>query len=211
MKKVFLLIGLILGVFTAKAQTASGDLFIGGAFQFSSSGGEQTTGPTTTESNTSISFTASPRVGYFISDKTAVGASIGYSLNGNTDPDDDFTRSNLIFFQPFARYYVPVSEEINFYGQGAAGINFGGSKRVDDNTETDTGDIFAFNVGLRAGVAIFPAERINIDLGFNILSFSSTRNTNPAIDPAEETTSVTNRFNFGFNSFAPNIAVNYFF
>ncbi|MFQ3213463.1 MAG: hypothetical protein ACJAT1_002382 [Marivirga sp.] len=209
MKKAILLMTIAFLSYNVSAQTSAGSLFAGGTLQFSTRGGEQSVGANSVEKSTFTTFSFAPRVGYFISDQIAIGAGVGYNMTKDTDPDGDYSSTNYIDFSPFARYYMPVNELVNFYGQGAIGIASGGSKAVTNNTEVDTGDIFAFNVGVRAGIALFPSEHINIDLGFNIIGFNRMKNTNPVTDPAVE--DVTNTFTFGFSTFSPSIGINYFF
>lgn len=189
------------------AQTESGDIFIGGAFQFSSNNTKVTNNGTTDDLGGNSSFTISPRAGYFISDAIAVGASLGFTTSKNEDGNGDYSSNNLFNLGPFARYYYPLNEQINFYGHAGASLGFGGSKVSVGNTVTDTGDIFNLNVGLRAGVAFFPAEKVNIDFGFNIINLNTSTNTNPNTDIKAS----SNAFNFGFNSLSPQLGVNFFF
>jgi opacity protein-like surface antigen len=207
MKKLIFAGVFFLAAFSLKAQTSSGDLFVGGGFQFTTSGGEVTNGATTTQKANTFSLGFTPKVGYFVSDKLAVGAGIGYVSSRTTQPNDDYTASSTISFSPFARVYMPANEQINFYGQGSVGIGIGNSKQVVGATETDTGDITTFNFGAGVGVAFFPSEHINIGFGFNLINFRAENDTDPNNDVEDK----TNTFNFGLSTFSPSIGINYFF
>ena len=207
MKKLIFAGVFFLAAFSLKAQTSSGDLFVGGSFQLNTTGGETTTGANTTQQNTYLYFNITPRVGYFVSDQFVIGAGVGFSGSRITQPNDDYNAESNIAFTPFARYYIPVNEVINFYGQGQVGLGIGNSKQVVGTTETDTGDITTLSFGARAGVAFFPSEHINIDFGFNLINFRAENDTDPNNDVEDK----TNTFNFGLSTFSPSIGINYFF
>jgi hypothetical protein len=178
MKLQLFIIGLLLFFsFSVFAQTEQGSKFIGGSFQIS----------TTTNSfndNTSTSFTLSPKFGYFLQDRWAIGSGLGLSITSNGDTDVTFTIS------PFTRYYIPLIEE-KFFAVGEAGLSVGFG--------TDT----SFGIYAAPGFAFFPTERWSIELAFNLLSFNIT---NPDGD-----NNTTTSFSFGTNTYSPSLGVNFFF
>lgn len=208
MKKTVLLVAIVLaGITSSFAQTSAGNVMAGGSFGFSSTGGEVVNGNTTNQKNTTTSFSIIPRAGYFISDGLAVGTGIGFSSQKTTDPDDNYISSSLFQISPFARYYVSLGEKVSLYGEGAVNLGFGGSKAVAGGTEIDTGDVSAFGIAVSPGINYFITDRLGLDIGFSLISFSNTNQK----DPTDDSENKTNNFSFGFDSFSPNFGIYFFF
>ena len=200
----------MLCLFTAaslKAQTESGTIFVGGGFGFNNNKTETVDGNATVGYNRSTTISVIPQVGFFIADNFAIGASVVYSSNTNEDIDGDLVKNSDLQFTPFARYYVPMTELLSLYGQGSLGIGFRNSEVVVNNTTTDTGDGLVTSFGLSGGLAFFPTEKINLNVGLSILTISAVNTSIPNTNLETSNTNV----NFGINSFAPFFSLNYFF
>lgn len=168
-KTISVLCLLFLGFTAVNAQTNvtnKGNFIIGGTLGFSSAGSDITTTldgtTTTTGSATATQFNIAPSIGYFFANNFAFGVGLNYTLNsidednGNTNIDSD------LLFGPYARYYLPVGDDMAFFIEADAG--FGNT--VDDVTEngvvrTTNNSIFAVGVG--PGFTIFSNNAIGIE------------------------------------------------
>lgn len=207
MKKLVIVMLCLFTAASLKAQTESGNIFVGGGFGINNNKTETVDGNATVGYNRSTTISVRPQVGFFIADNFAIGASVVYSNNVNENIDEDLNKNNDLQFSPFARYYIPMTEQFSIYGQGAFGIGFRNSEIVVNNTTTDTGDGLITSFGLSGGLAFFPTEKINVNLGLNILSFSAVNTSIPNSNVENTNTN----FNFGIDTFSPFLSLNYFF
>jgi outer membrane protein len=114
-----------------------------------------------------------PQVGYFFTDRLAVGALLNLEFFGG---DND---GSWIGIGPYARYYFNESGPARFFGQ--AGIEF---YNIDFGGNSDSFTNLGFNVG--AGVDYFLNESVALEA---MLNFNSNKDS----DDDESST------NFGLN------------
>ena len=136
--------------FQAWTQPHKGSILIGGNAGFTS-----TNFPG--DFNATI-FSVSPLAGFFVSDRFAVGGSVGVSFFGG-DADGSSVR-----LAPFARYYFNGSGSTRFFGQGNIAwqnVNPGGNLDAQS----------AFGFGLGVGLDYFFNEHVALEaiLGYDNL------------------------------------------
>lgn len=191
MKKVLLSAIAVFSLTLANAQEESkgfgfskGNMFLEGNISFSSSSDMETFKGQDIEEDKNSSMNFSPKFGYFMSDKLALGAElfVGNSKNENTvfgTPNVvNETKSSSFGAGVFARYYfLELGQRFKTFTEVGAG--FGSSKNEMNGTETGTGN--SFGIGVDLGMNYFVTEKMAITFGLsNVLSFSNNKSENPA-------------------------------
>ena len=133
-------------------------VFIGGGFNLSSDkikDGAET-----------LSFSITPKIGYFLNDNFALGLGLGYSTSKRTgnNGNEVFT-SNSWSFDPFARYYVAKTGNLSFFGEGS--IEIGGS------TATDNPKFFTMAVRVSPALSYNLSDKVSLEANLGGLSYSS--------------------------------------
>ncbi len=150
-------------------------------------------------------FNIAPNIGYFLTRNFALGIGMSYSsyrssdpsstLNDTTGRDDDSYSSNLLF-GPFARIYLPISEDNAFILGGIAGFgNTVNQVKIDAQTQTIRTDLTS--LGLAGGFTVFSQGGISLE-ALVIYSFDRSRNTLNLQNIQRKTTTWTNALNFSF-------------
>jgi outer membrane autotransporter protein len=163
----------------ANAQFNQGTMLVGGDVDFYSYSSKMKDGNTTVKTGTQTSFGLSPRFGYFVIDKLAVGASVNLSLS-KYDSKSSFGSDNTstgVSIGPFVRYYF----DPGFFVQGSFGVgatnyhydNVGGENDVKYRTS---------NFGLGVGYAYFLNDNIAIEPMIGYASYSSKTKGSDAKD-----------------------------
>lgn len=194
MKSKLLILFVLFFAQQAYSQIGAGTTLIGGSFQFSNN-----------ENSDFQEIRVLPNVQYFFSDNISVGGSVGFVTSRNNLGQDAYTRNNTLIFSPEARYYVDLGENVHFYGAANLGLGFGGSTGINGNDRTDLGDQSSFNFGISPGILFTPGSKVGFNFELNLISFNRFSNT-PA---GNNTTTVTNGFTFGTNTFAPTFGLYY--
>jgi outer membrane protein W len=93
-------------VSVSSAQLTKGNWLVGGAASFYSTKYTYSSGTTSFSSN-DLKITATPSIGYFLSDKFSTGLRLSYTKTKSiaTTPSGGNTNENRLNFGPFARYY----------------------------------------------------------------------------------------------------------
>ncbi|CDS92185.1 hypothetical protein FM120_35880 [Sphingobacterium faecium PCAi_F2.5] len=157
-----------------------------------------TTNNKETEKKTST-FNFNPSVGYFVSDKVAVGLDFNIGNSKNTDYSataDTYVKNNNFGIGAYGRYYfLDLSPRFKTYAQLSAGYNQFGGEINNGTTTTDIAKTKGFGAGAGLGVNYFVTENIAINFGLtNLLSFNSKK---VDVDGAKS----SNEFNANINSF----------
>jgi len=213
MKKVLLTAAALFAFGFANAQDATtteeakpfgfskGNIFLEGQLSFNSNKETNSALGTTTDEVKSSEFTFTPKVGYFISDKFAVGVELGVMSGKETTTDftvvpTDVTEQKMNGFGAgvFARYYfLELGQRFKTYTE--FGMGFASSKTDVDGIETEKTN--SFGAGLDLGMNYFITKRFAISFGLsNVLSFNSSKTKMPL--GAE---SKSNEFNGDLNVF----------
>lgn len=213
-RPLLLILPLLLLSFSGFAQIQKGNKILGGILNYSTSnttpkdpiGLPGQTGKTN-------SFTNSPILGVFISDRTVVGLRFDiYTFSSETTNTGQEFRNefNRFGFGPFVRRYFPVKEWVAFYGQADFGYSSGKTKETyssspSQNSERSTS---AFNLSGTLGLAFFPTNWMSVDLSINPLSFSHSVDKNEVGSSYPDQNS--NSFNFNLSSQSVYLGAHFF-
>lgn len=147
--------------------TAQGNFMMGSTIGFSSANSKITqddgSGDVETVNPASTQFNIAPSIGYFLLDDFALGIGLDYTANrvDRGEGSDNNLDSDLLF-GPFARYYLPLADDMAFFleanfgfGNSSDNIEIGGvSQKLNTN-------IFA--LGLGPGFTIFSSSAVGIE------------------------------------------------
>ncbi|HET8828920.1 MAG TPA: OmpW family outer membrane protein [Pelobium sp.] len=172
MKRLFIAFTVIAGLsFSAKAQEfgfKKGDILLEGSVGFNS------TNDKNAEEKTS-SFNFSPKAGYFLSDKVAVGVALSiasekdedYSTGGST------TKTNSFGVGVFGRYYfLELGKRFKTYTE--AGLGYATSKTEVGSVTGPKTNTLGFNLGV--GANYFVTERLALNVGLtNLINVNSSK------------------------------------
>lgn len=145
------------------------------------------------------SFTVAPALGYFISDKFAVGIKPGFTQSKTTNysgSNDTFTKSNTYGGAIYGRYYfLDLGNRFKTYTELDLGYATSGNETGNGTTtiKSDRTNTIGASAGL--GANFFVTERIAIGYQFtNLISFSSSKVNNSSAK-------AVNSFNLNLNNF----------
>ena len=205
MKKVLLSAVALLAFGFANAQEeekgnggfAKGDVFVSGAVTFGSS---------KTGDFKANAFEIAPKVGYFVTENIAVGASVGFQSLKFDNGAADATNSGL-GLGAFGRYYFTPANKFSLFAE--LGIDY---TSFDEEFDAESGTVYAssfeskeLGFGLGAGMNYFVSSNFSIEAGVAVLGYSSNDNGGGSgVDK-------TNTFSFGGDWRAVTFGVNYKF
>lgn len=169
MKKVVLSAVALLAITFANAQDAKdfsfsqGDVLLEGNLGFGSTNNKNTEEKTNT-------FSITPSVAYFLTDKFAVGGRLGYTSNKEEVAGVDTEKTSIFNAGVFGRYYfLDLGQRFKTYAD--AGVDFVSGKN-------DITDVKANGVGAGVGIGInyFVTERIVLNFALrNIISYNTAK------------------------------------
>tara|TARA_R110000751_G_scaffold135_3_gene659 strand:+ start:77370 stop:77999 length:630 start_codon:yes stop_codon:yes gene_type:complete len=180
---------------------ANGDVFVSGAVGF---------GTSSQGDFKENQFEISPKVGFFVSDNIAVGASVGYTSFTEEGPAFDPTSLETVTAENklsalsagvFGRYYTTPSSQFSFFGELSA--NFVASKFDEAFVEEDQ-KADGLNFGFTPGVSYFVSNCIALEASVGVLNYS----TNKADAEGAE---ARNNFNIGLDLSDINFGIVYKF
>lgn len=192
MKKVLLACAILCSAVTAIAQqeestsnpTDKGHFIVDGSVTFSINNSRFEREAGASKSN-SFGFGVSPKAGYFVIDRLALGLEtfFGYSDREFTNSDGRMNSGSTtgISVGPFARYYLVNG----LFGQASAGFGTNRSK-----SEGNVTNIESFRYQLGVGYAIFLGPQVSLE---PILSYYHSKGTNDQ----SSFESTNNRFSLG--------------
>ena len=154
---------------------AKGDMFVEGNIGFSSDKYEN---DTYEEKQNNFNF--SPKAGYFVTEKLAVGVELGIGSSKYDESDTGYSyeeTSNNFSGGVFARYYfLDLGQRFKTYAE--AGFGFGSQKWETDGVETRKNTSLGVNAGL--GIQYFVTPKIAINFGLtDILGYGTTKSEFP--------------------------------
>lgn len=208
MKKIIFTVAAIFAFGFANAQEkkestgfgfSKGNIMLEGNLGFSSGTTTNSVSGVDTNETKGSSLDFNPKVGYFLSDKVALGIELGIGSTksevttfGPTVTNEN--KSNSFDGGVFARYYfLNLGERFKTYAE--AGLGFGSEKFETNGVETRKDSSIDFGVDL--GINYFLTNRFAINFGLtNLLGFSSSKSEFPS---GAETNS--NGFNGNLNVF----------
>ncbi len=153
-----------------------GDMFLEGSIKISTGGETDYYG-------------FSPKFGYLLNDKFAVGAKLDYSSKKEeTVPE---TKTNVFGVGAFARYYFLELDKKRFKAFAEAGLGFGSNKTKIEGIEDDTDN--SITADITVGLNYFVTKNIAVTFTLaNVLAYNSV---SPENGPSSDT------FNLNINLF----------
>ncbi|MDQ7916716.1 outer membrane beta-barrel protein [Mesonia sp. MT50] len=197
MKKLILSLAAIASFTFASAQEqevetygfGEGDMFISGSFGIGT-----TKEPDDSKEN---SFNISPRFGYFVNERIAVGAQAGYSNQKVEDSNGfDVVDNSTFTVGVFGRYYFMPAQRFSFFGE--LGLGYGTTKDINDNK------VNGINVGVAPGLSYFVSKHFALEATFGILGYNSVKRDASGAE-------ATKSFDFGVNMDDINLGLIYKF
>jgi opacity protein-like surface antigen len=202
MKKVLLSAVALLAFGFANAQEgkgegfSKGDVFVSGAL---------TLGSSKTGDFKANAFEIAPKVGYFVTENIAVGASVGYQSLKYDNGAADATNTGL-GLGAFGRYYFTPASKFSLFAE--LGFDY---TSFDEEFDAQDGSLYGssfeskeIGFGLGAGMNYFVSSNFSIEAGVAVLGYSSNDNGGNGADK-------TNTFSFGGDWRAVTFGVNYKF
>lgn len=186
---------------------SSAQLFVGGNLSLSTSGGETTTGNTTTDDTKYTNISIAPTAGLYITEQIAIGGSLRISGSKSKDPDvggvagDEYT-SSMFVIAPFIRYDVIEKGDVTLSGQAQLGLGFGGSKTTSGGTTTDGPSIMQVSLGLAPVFTYDITEGFALEASLGGISLSQQKQTTEANTTfnTPEVVNKDNNFSIGINT-----------
>lgn len=207
MKKL-ISIAMVLSSTLCFSQLQKGNILIGGGLGVSKSKSEASY-PGYIYTYKTTSFDITPRIGYFLSNRSAIGLEPGYSFSkyeSGTNPQAmAITKTSTASIKPFYRYYFPIGDKVAFYLHARAGVSFGKGSITNSYFDTNSGtvtkqtqksDIFGQQVSVSPGVAFFLSPKWSIESIVTALSYEHSKQKIKGGDSA-----TSNYFNFYHNVF----------
>ena len=144
-------------------------------------------------------FNLSPQIGYFVSDKAAIGVQVGYNESKETSyagPNDMYTKGNQLRLGVFSRYYLlEVGSRFKAFGEAALGYTTSGGEMSNGVTTVQLDKSNGFNVNAGLGAHFFLTEKIAVGYKFaDLIAFNSSKLNSSGAKP-------TNSFRVNLNSF----------
>jgi hypothetical protein len=144
-----------------------GDFLFGSTIGFSatSSSITQQGGITADKKPRSTQINLNPSIGYFLMDDFALGIGMDYTYSFQRDASNNRRTDSDFLFGPFVRYYVPVHEDMAFFGVFDFGFgNSSNENLLSGGNESVSSNIIAVGVG--PGFTILSSNFIGLEAIF---------------------------------------------
>lgn len=173
MKQIPFIVIVWLACMPVMAQPAGGKFFVGGHFSLYGTVDKSKNGSTTEKDGSTTYFTIMPVAGYFLNDRIAVGAGLGFDTQIDKDPQSTIEKSTTskMVFNPFGRYYL-VSGTGGIFAEASMGFSVGTNKTFS-NDVTDTENVFGFSALLSPGVYYYITPKLALEAKFGWFGFMS--------------------------------------
>ncbi|HSF54963.1 MAG TPA: hypothetical protein VLA71_14505 [Algoriphagus sp.] len=199
-------------------QLQKGNVMLGGAVNFYSNSSTYDSG--FGNNSETKSFTFSPDVGFFVKDNWVFGLNTtlfwsNQEIDFNSDVASESSTADISTretgVEPYVRKYFPLGNQFSFFGQLGAGINAskitaeyrgGPANPVEEDVSN------SFQVTTEMGLVYFPKTWLGIELAF--VPFTYRSNVRDVTRPQSESNFNSNYFDFGVNTSAIFLGVNFF-
>jgi Outer membrane protein beta-barrel domain len=178
-------------------------LFVGGGLSLNSNSSSITSGTTTLNGDSKLSWNFAPEVGYYLSDNLAIGLSLGIGSSSITSPisatANKVTSSSTWAVSPFARYSIAKTGNFSFFGEGNLTIG-GGSSQVTSGSTTLQGPATStFGIGVQPGISYDLSDKVSLIAKMGGVSYSNagTSVTSGTGTAAVTTTTSSPNLDFG--------------
>lgn len=158
-------IGLFSFILVQAQLTDAGNFMVGTSFGLSTATSTFIQDQSEGEGPSSTLFSISPKVGYFVIDNLGLGVGMDYTFSEVREPNEDRTKDSDLLFGPFARFYLPISDDIAFFLEGNFGFgNSSDNLNIAGEVRNINTNIFA--VGFGPGLTVFSNESLGISAIF---------------------------------------------
>lgn len=216
MKKVGLTsLLLVFTVFTLSAQDFKGKVLFAPSFNYSTVSNYSKTGDEKSDGSSYRNFGLALPVGYFVSNRVAIGLAPVYSnykneyqMNNAQDDSEWGTKRNSFGISFLTRHYTKLAEKLNFFGEAAVGFGWGNKierwpsgSSIEPTVEEDEYKETSFVVALRPGLNYSLTKCMSVEATIGSLSFSHTSSKdveNSDDGPTDHST----LFGVSFNTFS---------
>lgn len=214
MKKYILLILITVSTIVVKAQTSRGTLFTGGSLGYTQNNNRNMLSTLAVSSIEASSFDLNATLGYFISNKTAVGIFSKYTnekISSKYNNGEEITiKSTPLNIGFFGRRYFMLNEKIGFTGTfGVYGV-WGGYEEQYKNalfssSTTRTYQNQGFGASINGGFVCFATPHLGIEANMGILGYTQ-------VSQNEKVRGFTSDsgFSFGLNTMGLNLGLYYY-
>jgi hypothetical protein len=191
MKRFLLLAVCIVPGLITQAQPTAGKILAGGFLGVTTYADKSKSGGTTNTNSVNTYVQLLPAAGYFLTDRLAVGASLGLegTILKNPGSTVEKTTEMKFLFGPFARYYL-ISGTAGIYAEGSftAGI---GKHKLTYETTTYEENLMSFGIGIKPGAYFYVTPKVAVEATVGWMGFS----TEVLKDP-DDNKEITNAFGF---------------
>jgi hypothetical protein len=169
MKKTFLVCLIVVSGICINAQPVAKSTFIGGSVSlyFQNQKVEEMD---QTVKSTRINIL--PKVGYFVSDRMAIGIKMGVTSNvenENVNSEKYKYTETLFSIAPFARYYL-TSGTVGIFAEGSCAVGFGKMK-VTQTDYSETSNIAQVMVGISPGIYYYIHPKLALEFSAGWLGY----------------------------------------
>jgi len=199
-KKISLV--MLVAVLTAGFANAQ-QLFVGGGLGLDMGGGKSTFSGVSTDFPKSMSFSFTPKVGYYLSDDLAVGAQIGFTSMSVKEeiPNVGTDKYSLSGWEvgAFARYKVAGPDKLSLLLEASLGVGGGKEKFTSGGTTNEGDPISTFAIGVLPVLSYSLTDKLSIEASCDLLRFGFSSTTIKDLTNSNDKITFTD-FGFGVNS-----------
>ena len=138
MKKILAFAAMAVMALGAFAQ----DMYVGGQVGFWRNSGDNET-----------SFQILPEIGFNLSEKLAIGTTIGYDYSY-----DDGRKLNLVVFNPYVRYTFFRNGNVSLFCDGGVDLGFGKAKYEGESSDTAV----TYGIGIKPGISYSLSDKFSL-------------------------------------------------
>lgn len=223
MKKLILIAFALLAAHILFAQPVKGKVYVGGNLNVN-----KTDAPTMFSNelfDKNVNLIISPNVGYFVSDKLAIGATINYGYyyyknNSNVNSGGVAISMNGANYggNLFARYYKPLTEKLFFTVNGSIGYSYTtiqtetfikDSNNISSNYVKSKEQKNNYNINISPGFEYFVTPHLGLSTNIGSISYSFVQSKNQSVSKQSTNNFNINLFPFSFSSLS--IGLKYYF
>ena len=213
-RKLFILAVLCAFGFAAEAQFEKGRSFGGGGISFHTANDK-------TNAIQVNSLAIGPKVGYFVTNRLAVGVELSYNLSKLNGEFYDYFNENTQVVErgfgfkeenfgiaPFTRYYLHLKDNFKLFGQANVIAEIKSYKNIDESGYLYRTDyaLKGFGASLSPGFAFTPSEKWMIEFSFPLIRYFKSRYTS---NSQNEYFNRSRNLNLVLDNFIPSFGINF--
>lgn len=172
MKRVFLCLGMLLGMSVALSAQEVGKMWVGGSFSFGSSRSQYENGDNVNNAEyKATNFQFAPELGYQLSENWGMGFSIGYSHQELLTSDNE---TNGFLMGGFARYSFLKGRIGELFLDGGLEYLYSSFSTNSSNSTADN-KTNTFSIGITPGVKIHLMKHVSLIGKLGFLGYSHSK------------------------------------